>query len=234
MKRVRAAVMCSRAARCLLALARISDRATRLHLSPAAGRLLQGLNEDCQTIQQGIGDKVGMTGVWCLLRPGLSCMPLCPLPLASHALMLSCAPPTPALRPCPCLTVFNLSTAFVGIIIGGWVISAAGADGAARGDGCCCRCCRSCCGCRHCWLQAAVPRHPCACSPAAPAAARPAAFTRGWEMTLVMLAVTPVLAGMGFAISMFISKNTVRGFNQHRPAQHRPAQLNAGVGEARW
>ena len=25
-----------------------------------------------------------------------------------------------------------------------------------------------------------------------------------------MLAVTPVLAGMGFAISMFISKNTVR------------------------
>lgn len=27
----------------------------------AAGRLLQGLNEDCQTIQQAIGDKVGMT-----------------------------------------------------------------------------------------------------------------------------------------------------------------------------
>ena len=25
----------------------------------------------------------------------------------------------------------------------------------------------------------------------------PAAFTRGWEMTLVMLAVVPVLAGMG-------------------------------------
>lgn len=36
---------------------------------------MQGLNEDCQTIQQGIGDKVG-------------------------------------------LTIFNLATAFVGIIIG--------------------------------------------------------------------------------------------------------------------
>jgi hypothetical protein len=42
-----------------------------------AGRLLQGLNEDCQTIQAAIGDKVGMT-------------------------------------------VFNLATAFVGIIIGAW------------------------------------------------------------------------------------------------------------------
>ena len=30
----------------------------RLVPPPAAGRLLQGLTEDCQTIQQGIGDKV--------------------------------------------------------------------------------------------------------------------------------------------------------------------------------
>jgi ABC-type multidrug transport system fused ATPase/permease subunit len=35
-----------------------------------------------------------------------------------------------------------------------------------------------------------------------------AAFTRGWDMTLVMLAVTPFLAGMGFAISIFMSRNT--------------------------
>ena len=52
-----------------------------------AGRLLQGLNEDCQTIQAAIGDKVGMT-------------------------------------------VFNLATAFVGLIIGAWghaaVVAAAG------------------------------------------------------------------------------------------------------------
>ena len=34
-----------------------------LHHAPSspAGRLLQGLNEDCQTIQAAIGDKVGMT-----------------------------------------------------------------------------------------------------------------------------------------------------------------------------
>ncbi|KAL4457545.1 hypothetical protein ABPG75_012410 [Micractinium tetrahymenae] len=75
-----------------------------------SGRLLQGLNEDCQTIQQAIGDKVGMT-------------------------------------------VFNLSTALVGIII---------------------------------------------------------AFSRGWDMTLVMLAVTPFLAVMGFMVSFFMSKNTQR------------------------
>lgn len=41
----------------------------------AAGRLLQGLNEDCQAIQLAIGDKVG-------------------------------------------LVIFNLTTAFVGIILG--------------------------------------------------------------------------------------------------------------------
>jgi ATP-binding cassette subfamily B (MDR/TAP) protein 1 len=73
-----------------------------------SGRLLQGLNEDCQTIQLGIGEKVGTT-------------------------------------------IFNLSTAIAGITI---------------------------------------------------------AFTRGWAMTLVMLAVTPVLAGMGYCIATFMSKNT--------------------------
>ncbi|EFN58606.1 hypothetical protein CHLNCDRAFT_34209 [Chlorella variabilis] len=73
-----------------------------------SGRLLQGLNEDCQTIQLAIGDKVG------------------------HV-------------------IFNLTTAVVGIII---------------------------------------------------------AFTKGWDMTLVMLAVTPFLAGMGFMISVFMARNT--------------------------
>ncbi len=61
----------------LLSLSRqlTSPRAARLRSPASAGRLLQGLNEDCQTIQSAIGDKVGMT-------------------------------------------IFNLSTALVGIIIG--------------------------------------------------------------------------------------------------------------------
>ena len=58
-------------------------------LCPARpGRLLQGLNEDCNTIQTAIGDKVGAT-------------------------------------------IFNLSTAFVGIIIG----ARAAGDGAGVGWG---------------------------------------------------------------------------------------------------
>ena len=37
-------------------------RLPMLGCSPA-GRLLQGLNEDCQTIQLGIGEKVGSRGM---------------------------------------------------------------------------------------------------------------------------------------------------------------------------
>ena len=72
--------MCSRTHRRRRRLAVFGSRSP----PTPAGRLLQGLNEDCQTIQAAIGDKVGMT-------------------------------------------VFNLSTAVVGIIIG----AAAAAAGAA-------------------------------------------------------------------------------------------------------
>ncbi|KDD76691.1 ABC transporter, partial [Helicosporidium sp. ATCC 50920] len=72
------------------------------------GRLLQGLNEDCVTLQSAIGDRVGRT-------------------------------------------LFNLSQAFIGIIV---------------------------------------------------------AFIRGWDMTLVMLAVMPVLIVMGFLMSTLIARLT--------------------------
>ena len=86
------------------------------------------------------------------------------------------------------MTIFSLSTAIVGIAIGG--------------------CRRRCLGSLHpptCPFprRGRSPRLPPPCPPPR------AAFTRGWEMTLVMLAVTPVLAGLGFAISVFMSKNTV-------------------------
>ena len=32
------------------------------------------------------------------------------------------------------------------------------------------------------------------------------AFVRGWDLTLVMLAVTPVLAGMGFLVAIAMTK----------------------------
>ena len=57
-----------------------------------------------------------------------------------------------------------------------------------------------------------VPCLPSECVVARPPAYVPlfAAFVRGWDMTLVMLAMIPALAGMGFAIAMFIGKTTNR------------------------
>ena len=75
-----------------------------------SGELMQGLNEDCITIQQAIGDRMGRT-------------------------------------------LFNLFTAIIGIIV---------------------------------------------------------AFTRGWDMTLVMLAITPLLIVAGFLIATLVAKLTTR------------------------
>lgn len=79
------------------------------------GKLMQGLNEDCVTIQAAIGDRMGRT-------------------------------------------LFNLFTAIIGIIV---------------------------------------------------------AFTRGWDMTLVMLAVTPLLILAGWLISTFLAKLTTRMNNAY-------------------
>ncbi|GAB4820940.1 hypothetical protein N2152v2_007986 [Parachlorella kessleri] len=94
-----------------------------------SGRLLQGLNEDCITVQQGIGEKVG-------------------------------------------LTIFNLTTAVSGIVI---------------------------------------------------------AFTRGWDMTLVMLSVLPLLAGLGYFMSVFMGRFTSKINSSYADANSIAQQALANI-----
>lgn len=66
--------------------------------------------------------------------------------------------------------------------------------------------------------------HPPACAPHTLTA-----FTKGWDMTLVMLATVPFLAGMGFAISIFMGRNTTK-INAAYAGEHWVGAVGAGCG----